>query len=113
MCSIFIITIKRERVLSKIIVAINNTAPDSEIFLFGSRARKDSKRTSDWDLLILLNTNNLSFEYEKKIMDIFYDVELETGEVISPLIYSKSDWREKYTITPLYENIEKEGIRIK
>lgn len=105
--------IKRERVLSKIIVAINNTAPDSEVFLFGSRARQDSKRTSDWDLLILLDIKSLSFDYETKIMDIFYDIELETGEIISPLIYSKSDWRDKYSITPLYENIEKEGIRIK
>ena len=46
-------------------------------------------------------------------MDDIYDLELETGEIISPLIYSKSDWNEIHSITPLYENIQKEGIRIK
>jgi hypothetical protein len=40
-------------------------------------------------------------------------VELETGAVISTLIYSKSEWNEKHSMTPLFENIQKEGIRIK
>jgi len=46
-------------------------------------------------------------------MDDFYDLELETGAIISPLIYSKSDWNDKHSMTPLYENIQNEGIRIK
>jgi hypothetical protein len=46
-------------------------------------------------------------------MDTFYNVELETGEIISPLIYSKNDWFQNHSYTPLFENIEKEGIRIK
>ncbi len=40
-------------------------------------------------------------------------LELETGEIISPLIYSKSDWILNLSITPLFENIQKEGVRIK
>jgi hypothetical protein len=50
---------------------------------------------------------------ETRLMDDFYDLELETGEIISPLIYSKSDWNERHSITALYENIQKEGLRIK
>ena len=46
-------------------------------------------------------------------MDEFYELELETDEVISPLIYSKEDWRSNHSITPLYENIKKEGVRLK
>ncbi len=46
-------------------------------------------------------------------MDDFYELELETGEIFTPLIYSKNDWNHKHRITPLYENIEKEGIKIK
>lgn len=87
--------------------------PDSEIYLYGSNARGDSKKYSDWDLLILLNIQNLSFELETRLMDDCYDIELETGQIISPLIYAKSDWVEKHLVTPLYENIQKEGIRIK
>jgi predicted nucleotidyltransferase len=104
---------KKDKIINRIISLINLTAPDSEVYLYGSRARGDSKKTSDWDLLILLNTNKVSFDYETKIMDAFYDIELETGEVISPLVYSKNDWINKHSITPLFENIEKEGVRLK
>jgi hypothetical protein len=46
-------------------------------------------------------------------MDEFYDLELQTGEIFSPLIYSKKEWESNYSITPFYENIQKEGIRLK
>lgn len=92
---------------------IEKNAPDSEVYLYGSQARGNAKKTSDWDLLILLNSANVSFDFETKFMDEFYELELETGEIFSPLIYSKNDWNSKYTITPLYENIQKEGIRLK
>lgn len=92
---------------------IEKNAPDSEVYLYGSQARGNAKKTSDWDLLILLNSANVSFDFETKFMDEFYELELETGEIFSPLIYSKNDWNSNYTITPLYENIQKEGIRLK
>ena len=111
--SIFVRMTKKDNILSKVIRIVNNTEPDSEIYLYGSRARGDFKQNSDWDLLILLNIKNISFEYETKIMDSFYEIELETGEIFSPLIYSKNEWNNKHSITPLFENIKKEGVRVK
>ena len=104
---------KKERIVQLIIKVVNKNAPDSEVYLYGSQARGDSDKVSDWDLLILLNSPEVSFEFETKFMDEFYDLELETGEVISPLIYSKEEWNSNYTITPLFENIKIEGIRLK
>jgi predicted nucleotidyltransferase len=104
---------KKDQILDKIIGVVKKTEPDSEIYLYGSRARGDAKKLSDWDLLILLNRQNIPFDFETKFMDEFYEIELETGQVISPLIYSKIEWNEKHSITPLYENIKKEGVRIK
>jgi len=46
-------------------------------------------------------------------MDEFYELELETGEIISPLIYSKNDWNFYYSITPLFENNKREGVKLK
>lgn len=46
-------------------------------------------------------------------MDEFYELELETGEIISPMIYSKEDWNENYSFTSMFENIQKDGVRIK
>jgi len=102
-----------DHIIERIVRLANSNYPDSEIFLYGSQARGDSKKDSDWDLLILLNLKNIPFDLETKIMDDFYDIELETGVIISPLIYSKSDWIEKQSITTLFENVQKEGIRIK
>jgi predicted nucleotidyltransferase len=104
---------KRDDMINKIIGIANKDYPDAEIFLYGSQARGDAKNLSDWDLLILLNSRIVPFELETKLMDEFYELELDTGEIISPLIYSKSDWINKYLLTPFYENIQKEGIRIK
>ncbi len=100
-------------IINKIIRLTKSKYPDSEVYLYGSHARGNSDKYSDWDLLILLNRKNIPFSMETKMMDDFYELELETGEIISPLIYSKSDWMKKYSVTPFYENIQKESIRIK
>ena len=104
---------KKEVILQKIIKLVDKNAPDSELYLYGSQARGITKKFSDWDLLILLNRPTIPFDLETKFMDEFYDLELETGEVISTLIYSKTDWNAKYSITPLFENIKNEGIKLK
>ena len=99
-------------IISKILELSKTKYPDAEIYLYGSRARGDAKPLSDWDLLVLLNSKNISFSMETKIMDEFYEIELETGEILSPLIYSKEEWNVKYRYTPLYENIKNESIRL-
>jgi len=104
---------KREHILQMIKKVVDKNAPDSEVYLYGSQARGNARKLSDWDLLILLNTPNVSFDFETKFMDEFYELELRTGEIFSPLIYSKNDWNSNYIITPFYENIQKEGIRLK
>jgi predicted nucleotidyltransferase len=103
----------REEIVDRIVKLANTKYPGSEIFLYGSRARGNAKSTSDWDLLVLLNSRSIPFNMETKLMDEFYELELETGAIISPLIYSKTDWNKNHSITPLYENIQKEGVKIK
>jgi len=104
---------KRNKILKQIIKVVNENAPDSEVYLYGSRAKGTAKKFSDWDLLILLNRPRISHALETKFMDDFYELELETGEIISPLIYSKKVWNDNYPITPLFESIKNEGIKLK
>ncbi len=104
---------KQDAVIRKIKKLARKEFPESEIFLYGSRARGDNQNDSDWDLLVLLDTPEISFNRETKIINDFYELELDLGEAFSPLIYRKSDWEEKYLHTPLFENISREGIRIK
>ena len=104
---------EHDEIISRIIGITNTTDPDPEIYLYGSRARGDAKRNSDWDFLILLSNENITFPIETDLIDKFYEVELETGQIISPLIYSRKEWNEKHFFTPLSENIRKQGIRIR
>ena len=103
---------KKKDIIFKIKQIIYHLAPDAEIILYGSRARGNAKKLSDWDLLVLLNSPNLSFALETKLMDDLYELEIDSGEVISPLFYTKNDWNDNHLITPLYENIQKDGIRL-
>jgi predicted nucleotidyltransferase len=104
---------KKEQIVQMILNVVDKNAPDSEVYLYGSQARGNAKKLSDWDLLILLSTPNVSFDFETRVMDDFYELELETGEIFSPLIYSKNDWKSKFSVTPLFENIQKEGVKLK
>jgi len=86
--------------------------PKAEIYLFGSRARGDFKSDSDWDVLVLSPQKQITYDYELKLREPIFDIELETGEVISLLIYSKSDWESKKDISLLFHQVSKEGLKI-
>ncbi|NLJ01023.1 MAG: nucleotidyltransferase domain-containing protein [Bacteroidales bacterium] len=60
---------KKDVVIAKIVKLARKEFPESEIILYGSRARGDNQKDSDWV--------------------------------------------EKYVHTPLFENVSREGIRIK
>jgi len=90
---------------------INAIDPKTDVILYGSRARGDERPDSDWDILILTDYS-VDLITERKFRDKLYDLELETGEPLSIFIYSKNDWQTKQRITPFYENVTQEGVRI-
>ena len=73
------------QIIDRIVSVVNKTAPLSQVFLYGSRAKGNAGKSSDWDVLILMNINKVTFSYETGFMDAFYELELETDEVLSPL----------------------------
>jgi len=83
--------------------------PTAKIYLYGSRAKGKAQPDSDWDLLILVSSDEVSREVETSITYPLFDLEFETGELISPMVYSEKEWNTKYSITPFYRNIMKEG----
>lgn len=91
--------------------SINSIDPKAEVILYGSRARGDERTDSDWDILILTDYS-VNLQTEKKFRDKLYDLELETGEPFSVFAYSKNEWKTKQRITPFYQNVTQEGIRL-
>ena len=102
----------RDEILKRIKEIILEIEPDARIILYGSRARGNPHPESDWDIVILLNKDIVSKETENSISDNLFDLELETGEVISPMVYTIKDWNSKYRVTPFYYNVTKDGILI-
>ena len=103
---------EKKEILQRIKKIIQEKEPEAHIYLYGSRARGDEHNESDWDIMILLNKDVINFDVEKSIFSSLYDLELEIGEVISPLIYSENEWNTKYTVTPFYHIVMNEGYLI-
>ena len=82
-----------------------------KVILDGSYARGDYNKKSDVDIMIL---TDLSFEeiedYRDKISDIAYDIELNTGIILSPVIKNIEKYNSRINFVPFYKNVEKEGV---
>ncbi len=99
-------------IILKIRKAVKSVEPDATIILYGSYARGEHTAQSDLDILILIDKAKVSRKDEKRVKYPLYDIEFETGKIISPLVLSKKDWETRHKITPFYENITKEGIEL-
>ncbi len=97
-------------VINKIKKAVKRTNPTAITILYGSRATYSAKEGSDWDILILLNQPHVSLKEEQDFRHQLYNVELATGQAISTFVYAKPEWEGKFSITPLYREVELKGI---
>lgn len=101
-----------DQIVDRISKSIHATDLTAEAFLFGSRARGDNKKDSDWDILILIDNYNVTNEIDDSFREDLYNLELETGQIISTFIYTKDYWNNNLIYSPLFENITREGVRL-
>lgn len=101
-----------KNILEKIKKSIAENDADAVVYLYGSYARKTHKNDSDIDILILSKNKKIDSTYEQKITYPLYDIEFETGKIISPMVYSFFEWENKYKNTPFYLNVMNEGIKL-
>jgi predicted nucleotidyltransferase len=100
----------KSALLDKVRDAVKQIEPSAEIILYGSRARNDFREYSDWDFLVLVD-GPVDTARTDRVRHLLYEIELETGEIISSIVKSRELWNSpKYSVVPLHRNVEREGI---
>ena len=91
---------------------VHSDYPNAQIILYGSQARGQAQPESDVDLLVLLD-QEVPSATKKHIHDLLYDIALAEDVVISSIIKNRRKWNLPISqATPLYQTIQKEGIKV-
>lgn len=103
---------KEKEVLRRIREVAHRSIPQGgRALLYGSRARGDAHRGSDWDVLILLDKERLEDADFTNVSYPFVMLGCEINEEINPIMYTEKEWSQ-YHFTPFYENVEHDGVQL-
>jgi len=103
-------SMKKEKIIESIKdVARKSFPPGSSLILYGSQARGEERKDSDWDLLILLNKPQVEeSDYDNLSFPLTF-LGWQIGETISPQIYTRKEW-DSMSYLPYYKNVERDKI---
>ncbi|MBL7152440.1 MAG: nucleotidyltransferase domain-containing protein [Phycisphaerae bacterium] len=100
----------REALLVHVKRAVHEVEPGAEVFLYGSRARKDCRAQSDWDFLILVE-GAVSDERVDRIRHRLYEIEWDCDQVLCSVVRSREEWNSpRYKTMPFHQNVTADGI---
>jgi hypothetical protein len=80
-----------------------------EVWLFGSRARGETRQESDYDVCVVVDSN--VEEAERIVSAVSYAILDRYEDLIGGPVYNREQW-ERSSQTPLGWNIRREGVRL-
>ncbi|RJP44881.1 MAG: nucleotidyltransferase domain-containing protein [Desulfobacteraceae bacterium] len=102
----------RDVLLKTVKQTVREIEPGADIILYGSRSRGDAGPESDWDFLILVD-GPVSDERTDRIRHRLYEIEWESGEVVSSIVRNRDEWQSGlYKAVPFYNRVRQEGVWI-
>ena len=83
----------------------------TKVIVYGSYARGDYRDNSDVDIMILVKMTDEEIRTVKNdIYDLAFEVEMNTGIEISPVIKNEEQYEYWVDTLPFYRNVRDEGI---
>lgn len=80
---------------------------NASLILYGSRARGDFRKDSDWDILVI-TSKKADGLLKRKISDEIFEVELEYLQPVTTIVIEQQKWN-SMAITPFFQNVLNEG----
>ena len=100
----------RDALLERVKQTVRAVEPDADVILYGSRSRGDSQPESDWDFVVLVD-GHADGRRTDEVRHALYEVEWDTGEVISSIVRSRKDWNSPLSqATPFRNGVERDGV---
>lgn len=99
------------KITELISTTIHKAEPEAKVLLFGSRARGDAKEDSDWDIVVIVNSDKVSDTQFEKINYDLWTIGLDMGQQINTIIYTRRQWDDAHPSLFKY-NIINESIEL-
>jgi predicted nucleotidyltransferase len=102
-------------IIEKVCAAAKEVLGDrlEKVVLFGSYARGDYREWSDIDIMVLADIQpEMAGETRKRIHKLMNHIDLELDVLVCLLVVCRSIYREYSKISPLYLNIQEEGVEL-
>jgi predicted nucleotidyltransferase len=103
---------KEEHILSLLKAKVREVMPPGvRVFLYGSRARGDYHRDSDWDLLILVNKPRAEMKDFDNLSYPLTEIGWENGAAVIPVVYGREEWSHPASLL-FRKSVEQDAIEL-
>lgn len=90
---------------------LHSIDPNVKAYLFGSRARGDARKDSDWDVLILLDKPKVTLDDYNKYSYPLWELGWDYDELINAVLFTEKEWKEN-GFTLFNHNVQADAISI-